>query len=249
MKRAIFFTIIFSLLGSVSHGQLNWKMRRWEAMGGIGPSLFFCDIGGFPRTENVLGIRDMSFRQARFNINGNLKYRITREFNVRLSLTYGLLHGTDARGSNEDRAFEVSTSIFEPALIAEYYFLKNSNENSYLFFKGRRGAFKQIINSIDIYAFTGIGGASFKVNGNDALVNYGIESSGFTAVIPVGIGATLLYTPQMNLGLEIGGRYAFSDYLDGYTSQYSKANDVYYFVNFIISYKLRKGRNGLPTLR
>ena len=248
MKRAILFTLLFSLLGSVSHGQL-WKMRRWEAMGGVGPSLFFGDIGGFSRTKNVLGIRDMSLRQTRFNINGNLKYRITREFNARVSLTYGLLHGTDLRGSNEERGFEFSTSIFEPSVIGEYYFLKNSNENSYNFLKGRRDVLKQIFNSIDLYAFTGIGGVSFKVKGNDALADYGIESGGFSAVVPVGVGATIVYTPQLNLGMEIGGRFAFSDYLDGYTSQYSKANDVYYFVNFIFSYKLRTGRNGLPTLR
>ncbi|MBE3095445.1 MAG: hypothetical protein IMZ52_10475 [Actinobacteria bacterium] len=32
-----------------------------------------------------------------------------------------------------------------------------------------------------------------------------------------------------DFGVELGGRYSFSDNLDGYTSQYSSSNGVYYF--------------------
>ncbi len=60
---------------------------------------------------------------------------------------------------------------------------------------------------------------------------------------------TLVYSPNFNFGLELGGRYAFTDYLDGYTSQFSKANDVYYFLNFTITYKLKTGPHGLPSFR
>lgn len=45
------------------------------------------------------------------------------------------------------------------------------------------------------------------------------------------------------------GRYTFSDGLDGYTSQYSSSNDVYYFLNFVISCKLKTGENGWPSFR
>ena len=75
----------------------------------------------------------MTFLQTRFNVNLSVKYRITQEFNARLSFTYGFLHATDERGSNEGREFEAPQSIFEPALIGEYYFIKNNSENSYLF--------------------------------------------------------------------------------------------------------------------
>jgi hypothetical protein len=59
----------------------------------------------------------------------------------------------------------------------------------------------------------------------------------------------VVYTPELNFGLEVGGRYTFSDYLDGYTSQYSKSNDVYYFLNLTVTYKPKMGRNGLPVFR
>lgn len=249
MKRSILAILIIYFALPVSNAQL-WKMRRWEALGGIGPSFFFGDIGGFSRTKNFLGLRDMSFMQTRFDINGNLKYRISRDVNLRLSLTYGMFHATDIRGSNEGRNFEASTSFFEPAFMGEYYFIKNYAENSYLFLKQKQGFMRDLFRSLDFYAFTGFGGISYNVKGNAGLVTYGITKSGFAAVIPAGLGTTLIYSPNINFGLEVGGRYAFTDFLDGYSNpQYSRANDVYYFLNFTITYKLKSGPHGLPSLR
>jgi hypothetical protein len=248
MKRILIILLVSVLTVPFAGAQL-WKMRRYEITGGFGPSFFFGDIGGFSRSENVLGIKDMSILQTRFDINGSVKYRILRDVNARVSFTYGLLHATDKRGSNPARGLEASTRIFEPAIIGEYYFIKNMAENSYLFIRGKEKFIIELIKSLDFYAFTGIGGVSYKVKGNDALIDRGIETGGFAAVIPAGLGATLIFSPNLNLGVEVGGRYAFTDFLDGYTSQYSKANDVYYFFNFTVSYKLKTGPNGLPSFR
>jgi hypothetical protein len=248
MKRSILVILIICLVFPFSNAQL-WKMRRWEAQAGIGPTFFFGDIGGFTRTKNILGLRDLSFMQTRFNINGNLKFRITRDVNVRVNFSYGLFHASDIRGSNEGRSFEASTSFFEPAVLGEYYFIKNYAENSYMFLKQKQGFTRDLFKSLDFYAFAGFGGLSFSVKGNAALEAMGMTSSGFTEVFPAGLGATLVYSPNLNFGVEIGGRYTFSDLLDGYTSQYSRANDVYYFLNFTVTYKLKSGPNGLPSLR
>jgi hypothetical protein len=249
MKRSILITLIFFLALPVSHAQL-WKMRRWEVVSGFGPSFFFGDIGGYSIGDNILGLRDLSFLQTRFDVNGNLKYRISRTINARLSMTYGLMHATDKKGSNEGRAYEASISTFEPALIGEYYFVKNYAENSYLFVKGKGSFLRELLRSLDFYAFTGIGGISYNVKGNEALVERGMRTSGFAAIIPVGVGTTLIYSPNLNFGVELGGRYAFTDYIDGYHNpQYSKVNDVYYFLNFTITYKLKTGPNGLPRFR
>lgn len=256
MKRSLLIIflvcLIYTISESQSQGQL-WKMRRYEASAGFGPTQFFGDIGGFSKTKNILGIRDLSFLQTRFDLNVNFKYRITQDINVRLSGTFGYLHASDARGSNEARDYETSISIFEPALIGEYYFIKNKAENSYLFGKGRKPGIGGLIRSLDFYVFTGIGGLAYSGNPNDKLkakqALEGFKPSGFTAVIPVGLGTTLVYSPDFNFGVEIGGRYSFSDNLDGYTSQYSSSNDVYYFFNFTVTYKLKTGANGLPSFR
>ena len=248
MKRSVLVLIIICFCLPSTYSQL-WKMRRWEAVGGFGPSLFFGDVGGFSRSKNILGLKDLTFLQTRFDMNGNIKYRITREINIRLGMTYALMHATDERGSNEKRLYEASMSFLEPALLGEYYFIKNMAESNYLFVKGKRSFIKELLTSLDFYAFTGVGGLSYKVKGNDALIAKGMQTGGFTTVIPAGLGATLIFSPNLNFGVEVGGRYAFSDYLDGYTSQYSKANDVYYFFNATITYKLKTGPYGLPSFR
>jgi hypothetical protein len=247
MKRSLLVVVILCFAVQFSDAQL-WKLRRWEAQFGIGPSFSFPDVGGFSIGDNFLGFRDLSYRQTRFDINGSLRFRLSRTVNTRLSLTYAMLHATDVRGSNEGREMEASTSLFEPALMLEYYFIKNKYESSYLFMKGK--SLWALLSSLDFYAFAGIGGASFNVKGNDALVDAGMTESGFAAVIPGGIGATLIYNPNVNFGVEFGGRYAFTDYLDGYHSvQYSKANDVYYFLNFTVTYKLKTTAKGWPSFR
>lgn len=257
MKRSYLIIFLLCLLYGLnetqSEGQTLWKMRRCEASAGLGPSFFFGDIGGFSKTKNILGLRDMTFLQTRFNMNLNAKFRINQDINARLSLTYGLLHATDNRGSNEGRGFEASISIFEPALIGEYYFIKNQAETSYLFTKRRGTGVTGFFRLLDFYAFTGIGGLSYSINPNDKLRSMqaleGFKPGGFTAVIPVGLGSTLVYSPDFNFGVELGARYAFTDNLDGYTSQYSSSNDVYYFFNFTVAYKMKTKANGLPSFR
>jgi hypothetical protein len=248
MKRSILIILLLLFLVPFTDAQI-WKLKRWEAVAGLGPSFFFGDIGGYSQTKNLLGLKDLTFKQTRFNFNANLKYRIAQSFNVRLSLTSGFLHATDVRGSNEGRGMAASVLVIEPALMGEYYFFKNKAEDSYLFSKGKATGFNGFLKSLDFYAFTGIGGLGYSINGNNTLENFGLNPGGFTAIIPVGLGSTLIYSPNFNFGVEISGRYSFSDNLDGYTSQYSSSNDVYYFLNFTITYKLKTGANGWPSFR
>ena len=252
MKRAILFIFFLSLLAPLTQAQL-WKMRRYEITAGFGPSMFFGDIGGYSKSENILGLKDLTFMQTRYDISIGVKYRITQDINARFSFSQGLLNATDVRGSNEKRGYESSISVLEPALLGEYYFIKNRSENSYLFNKGRGGLMNGILGSLDIYAYTGFGLLSYSGTPNDSLKvkqdRMGIKPSGITAVIPVGLGASIAFSPIYSLGIELGGRYAFSDNIDGYTSQYSSSNDVYYFLNLTFTYKLKSTPNGLPSFR
>jgi hypothetical protein len=248
MKRSFLTLLLVCFIVSLTDAQI-WKMKRYEVIAGAGPSFFFGDVGGYSNGKNALGLKDITFKQVRYNVNLNIKYRITQDLSVRLSLTSGSLHATDIRGSNEGRDFESSTMFFETAVIGEYYFIKNKAENSYLFSKGKNSGLSGFLKSLDFYVFTGVGGLNYSVKGNQNLENRGIDHGGFTAVIPVGVGSTLIYSPIFNFGVELTGRYALSDNLDGYTSQYSSANDVYYFFNFTFTYKLKTGAKGLPSFR
>jgi hypothetical protein len=246
MKRILVVFILFFIVAQFSQGQF-WKSRRYEALFSIGTTQFYGDIGGYTKGENALGFKDITLMQTRFNVTTGLKYKVAKDFNFRLNMAFGMLHATDEHGSNESRGMEAKTSFFEPTLLAEYYFIKSKLDNSYLFSSGRGGQGNNIFQNLEVYAFTGFGGLSYNVKGNEELIASGQKNSGFTAVIPVGIGMNLLFKPEFNLGLEFGWRYSFSDYLDGYTSQYSSSNDVYHFINLTFTYKIKTNVNGWPS--
>ena len=243
--------LVFIIIGSVSaaaDAQL-WKIRRYEATASLGTTQFYGDIGGYSIGDNILGIKDFNFRHTRYNFTTAFKYRVSRDVSVRLNLAFGSFHSTDTKGSNEARGFESVTSFFEPSLISEYYFIKNKGENSFLNLKGTRSVFKSIFPALDFYVFGGIGALSYKVKPNDKLAPFITSARGFTPIIPVGIGANLFYNSNYNFGVELSGRFTFSDKIDGYTSIYSKANDLYHFLNFTFTYKIKTSSNGLPMLR
>ena len=237
MRKFVALLLFICLYSSGLKAQI-WESRRWEISGGIGPTLFFGDIGGFSPDENLLGLKDIGGRQTRYNASGTVKYRILRDLNVRATFTGGTFHASDMKGSNVDRGFESSTIFFEPLAIAEYYFIKNKAENNYLFLKNSGRYISSLFYYFDFYAFTGFGANFFNVTGNDKLIERGMVESGSAVVIPVGIGTSFVFSPELNFGMEICGRYAFSDYLDGFSSQYSDSNDVYYTVNFTVTYKI-----------
>ncbi|MBI5009153.1 MAG: hypothetical protein HZB98_05800, partial [Bacteroidia bacterium] len=191
MKRSLLILILFCLMGQLTEAQL-WKLKRYELSGGLGPTFFFGDVGGYTQGENILGIKDMSFLQTRINAEVSFKYRITQTVNARFSFSGGMLKATDDRGSNEERGYEASTAFFEPAIFGEYYFIKNRSENSYLFVSSGKRFFSTLFKSLDFYVFTGVGGMAYTVSGNSALEsNPNFNSGGFTAVIPVGVGTNL----------------------------------------------------------
>jgi hypothetical protein len=228
--------------GMAVNSQDLWKVRRLEITGGAGMSQFFSDIGGYPVTKNILGIKDFTFLNTRYNLGAGARYRILKDVSVRLNLSYGQFHATDAYGANKSRGFEASTSFFESSVCAEYYFIKNKKEDKFLPTTGKYDPNLTFFSSMDFYVFAGVGGLSFNVTPNAALAPLASTTSGFTAVIPAGIGTTVNYSKYLNFGVEFGARHSFSDYLDGFSPAPSKYNDTYFFLNFTAAYKIKAGK-------
>jgi hypothetical protein len=246
MKRTVAVIIMFCFVVMIANSQ-NWKQMRLEGMAGVGTTQFFGDIGGYSEGLNLIGLKDISLLQTRFNVSAAVKYKILEDLSVRVNFAFGLLHATDQKGSNEARGFESNATIIEPSLMAEYYFIKSKLSDNYLFNQGRRMNNLKIFSALDFYAFAGIGGLSYSVKGNDKLIAQGLQTGGFTGTIPAGLGVNLLLTSRYNLGIELGGRYALSDYLDGYASQYSSSNDVYYFFDVTFTYRFETRADGWPA--
>ncbi|MCF8222819.1 MAG: hypothetical protein K9J25_06695 [Bacteroidales bacterium] len=245
MKNRIIILVIIIMIPSFASAQL-WKLRRYEITAGIGTTQFFGDIGGFSKGENLLGFKDITIKQTRFNVNAGFKYRVHERISLKLNMAMGNFHSTDERGSNIERGFDSRTLFFEPSFIGEFYILKNRGEESYLLMKNGENSSLDLLSLIDIYFFGGFGGLSYSVKPNDLLEPRMTKEKGFTPVIPAGVGANFIFSGEYNFGVEFTGRYTFSDHIDGYTSEYSKSNDLYYFLVFTFTYKLKTGDNGWP---
>lgn len=84
-----------------------------------------------------------------------------------------------------------------------------------------RGRFYQRSN-VNAYGFVGVGGLYFnpkttldgKVYALQPLQTEGVHYSRFAFVIPFGFGGKVKLTPFFNLGLELGWRKTFTDYID-----------------------------------
>lgn len=243
MKRIFLIVKTIVFLSLNVNGQL-WELSRYEATASIGTTQFFGDIGGFPNQTNVLGFRDFSFLNTGMNINTSLRYRILRDVAVRVNLTGGFFHANDAAGAYSARGFVSTTSFFEPDVIGEYYFIKNTRENNYLFLKGKKPkVVARRFTSIDAYALAGIGGLFYNVNPNATLAPQATNLNGFTEVVPLGLGVKYIYSPRVVLGFEFGARLTFSDNIDGYSSTGVNHNDIYHFYNLTFTYRIRTRRS------
>ncbi len=248
MKKTIILMVLAEfLLVSISDAQI-WRMRRYEAMAGIGTANHFGDIGGFTKGENLLGIKDYRFLKTRPSFYLGVRYKIRERIAAKVNFTYGFFSGDDKRGTNVNRDYAFTTNIFEVSVQGEYAFWREQLSHSYLMMKGR--GITDFVSNFSAYAFAGIGSAIFNPHQNDKLIARAGEINTSSAIVfPVGVALKYGLSPRTSLCLEIGGRLTTSDKIDGYPSDYSRSTDVYYFGVVSYIYKVKTSRKGWPVFR
>jgi len=245
MKRLIFILLVTLFFLPDSNAQL-WKYKRYQASGFLGTSQFFGDVGGYSRGENVIGLKDISLKQTRFTIGAGVKYWVVEDATIKAGVSYTMLHGTDVRGSNPKREFVNTTSVIEPTIGGEYYFVRNKARNSYLFLHGRMTTLP-LISLMDFYATASVGAAFYSVKPNAALEARMVQDGGVTFTVPIGAGFSFVMSPEASIGAELLIHKTFTDYLDGYTSQYSARNDLFYTLGFTFNYKFKLTKTRNPS--
>lgn len=240
MRKSLVIFVAFILLSSSGNAQL-WSLRRLELSAATGTTHFFSDIGRFDKSLNYGGMRDVSMANMGLNLAGSVRYRFTKDIAARVNLNYGYLHASDIHGSELKRGFDSYTVFFESALIGEIYVLKNFRENAYLFLNRKRSAPYPLVSYIDLYVLTGIGAFSWDVTPNPALAFHVRNSSGMTAVIPVGIGIARQFSGKFKGGAELSARYALKDDLEGFIVK-NTGNDAAYFLNVVLTWRLKTKR-------
>lgn len=246
MKKFTFLLIILFLATAYNADAQKWKRVRYEVVYGVGLSNVFTELGGADQ-DGTHFIKDVEASKIRPVLFVGARYKIKEKFAVKFSMAFTYVAGDDALTESPGRrARNVSftSPLFETAIQAEYSIIKEKFGNRYTFSNLRRFKFA----NVNTYLFAGVGGFFF----NPTTVNQDVASnknesfSKVSVAFPMGIGFKYGINRKLSFGMEIGPRLTLTDYLDGISDVYSKANDSYMFLLFSLNYKLRTARSGFP---
>ncbi len=161
------------------------------------------------------------------------RYNLSEKWALKGFFGYGRISGTDVNSSNQvqrSRNLSFYTDIYEASLHLEFNLVRNAY---------RYTSTKKLIP----YLFAGIGLFNFnpktELNGESIeLQPLGTEGQGTTTYndrtkysltqtcVPMGIGFKKRIGKRLTVGLEVGARYTFTNYLDDVGGTYADANVV-----------------------
>jgi opacity protein-like surface antigen len=232
---------------SAMHAQ-KWKLRRYEAIAGIGTAHYFGDIGGTADENNLFGLKDIELFNTRPSIYLGARYKIRQNIAVKTNFIFGMLKGDDEGSKNNERNFAFTTNIFEPSAQVEFSIISEEQKFRSTAMFNKQGMLNNY-SQFNVYGFAGIGAVmAWPKAKKDFVDRYDPDHSKVGLAFPLGVGVKYIFSSSLSVGLEFGGRITTTDYIDGYTSQYSEANDIYYFAVFNAIYRLKTSRNGLPII-
>lgn len=139
--------------------------------------------------------------------NGFMRFELSKDWNVELSLGYGNLSGDDFNYTTMKKGTgEYSTSIIpiEAKLLYAPWDLENWNP----------------------YFYAGFGGLSYSVGTKPSVVSTkSVEASGFTGVIPFGVGTEIKLSDEVIMDVSAGINYSLTDNLNYF--KIDEYNDAY----------------------
>ncbi len=253
IRKYILILTIILLTGFLTqiHGQ-RWKLMRYEACLGLGTSHFFGDIVSTPRESNFYGLKDLRLNETRPSAFLGLRYKFLKNVSGRFNLIYGNVTSSDIESQNLSGNLSFSASLIETSVQGEYYFIPEIprlKRTSSLLHKGRPNNF----NTFNAYIFGGVGSLLYfpQLNG-DLSLRKPDEYEGYnniTLTIPVGFGLKYSLNQSWALGLEIGGRWNASDFVDGFKSKANanNSNDIFYFTSIQAVHKIKNDRSNVPV--
>lgn len=246
MKRISVLLLATLFISSTIFSQ-RWKLKRYEAVIGIGTTNIFTDLGG--RIDaSLLFIEDITFRDTRPSIYAAARFKIRPNYSTKLALIYGYGKTEDFDGSrNEHRQFLSQTHLVELSGHFEYYFIQETKRWRSAAMFNRRGMLNNY-STISAYVFGGIGLTKYwtTLEREPRPTDTYDDRNKFIPSFPLGVGLKYILSDKWMIGYEIGGRYTFSDYIDGFKPEASKHSDIYWISAININYRIKTSRRGLP---
>ncbi|MFM7218081.1 MAG: DUF6089 family protein [Bacteroidota bacterium] len=230
-----FLLLVFALLFTlpfVGEAQ-RWKRQRFEFSVGAGVSNFLGELGG----ANQIGtnyFKDLEWSMTRFALAAGIRYKLSNYFALNSHLTYGRVSGDDKLTTEKFRSYRnlnFFSDIYEFNVNFEGAFQQEQIGHRYRLRKvrGVRGY------ELYMYGFVGLGVFYYdpKTEYNGSVVRLkplGTEGQGYVSTrseyknfgvcIPVGIGFKYTIDRYWGLGLELGIRKTFTDYIDDVSTTY-----------------------------
>ncbi|MBC7949183.1 MAG: outer membrane beta-barrel protein [Chitinophagaceae bacterium] len=159
----------------------------------------------------------------------SLNYEVSDRIMIRGGFTYGVVGGSDKYNKDPElvkRNLSFKTSITELSVIGEYY-LQNLYERTYS---------PYIFGGLAVFRFNPY---TYDQNNNQIFLKpLSTEGQGLPgypnrkpysltqAAIPFGGGVKIALNDRIRIGLEVGLRKTFTDYLDDVSSLYADPNDL-----------------------
>lgn len=157
-------------------------------------------------------VRGFSTQTSSVAGTGFYRMNFSEILTVRLALTYGTVKGSEQPidAFAEERSHEFASNVLEISSVFEYHFMDFKTENARI--------------NYSPYIFGGLGFINF----SDVPANQNVSK--IQPVIPMGAGFKYLIQKKYTIGLEVGARKTFFDYLDG-TSDGDQAVKDYQYGN------------------
>ena len=215
--RKLLLTLVFALIVTLS----GYSQYYVDYGFSVGATNYLGDIGGGDGTRRGF-VSDMKLNATRWTLGGFYRYRISPKIGVKASLNYIRIGGDDAKTTNpgrKGRNLNFKNDMFELLVNGEFYVYKVNDV-------GKTGRYRTDFN---LYVFGGVGlfysNPRGQTDGGDwvslkPLQTEGASYSSFNLALPLGLGFYYTLNRKYRLGMEIGWRTTFTDYIDDVSTVY-----------------------------
>lgn len=221
MQKLLYAFAFILFLGTSMESQA----QRHEMGGGVGLLNYSGEVNPF---ANPINSRPGAQLLYRFNCSPS--------FTLRLNLMGGLVHGNEKNSNSpvaQYRQASFNSTVFDFCGIMEYNFLDYWYRET-----GQQYRFSP-------YFAAGIGYMNFQTTVGDG----GAYEAASVACLPIGVGMKYRLGKQLNMNVELIGRKAFTDELDGVydpkiagvkNTANAFTSDWYYYLGFNLTYTIHK---------
>jgi len=210
----------------------------------LGVSNYLGELGG-PNGDPKNNFTDLNLQATRFAGGGFARYRFHNRFAAKAALNYIRLTSADSltdEPTKRARNLSFKTDVIELSTTVEYYFWTIGDLN-------RTGRYR---NDFKAYIFGGFSAFYFNPTAEYQGKTYNLrelrtegQSSEYEKVsfaLPFGGGFYFTFQRNFRIGMEIGYRATFTDYLDDVSTRYAAASDLPYIESQLLANRTQERR-------